>query len=225
MIILFVTKQKNTGPHVNAWPPHTPYVNYWVFIRKLVKVFLLDSMNSISINNVYIKYILIYPCSLSKLSPFQNSMIFHERLIQNSMIFPWFINFYKFQGLFMKFNDFFMNLKQIWISMIFQELWEPWPYPPCLRMADRALLARYPRHQNTGYSDICLPSPLTSNVLFLLKKFPPLFSLHSDSAHTTTANTPFISRPGLMLISTGLGCFDLLTTLESWGKNHNTDWS
>ena len=26
----------------------------------------------------------------------------------------------------MKFNDFSMILKQIWISMIFQELWEPW---------------------------------------------------------------------------------------------------
>ena len=70
-----------------------------------------------------------------------------------------------------------------------------------------------------------LPSPLTSNVLFLLKKFPPLFSLHSDSAHTTTVNASFISRPGLMLIWTGLGCFDLLTRLESWSKNHNTDWS
>ena len=26
----------------------------------------------------------------------------------------------------MKFNDFSMILKQIWISMIFQEVWEPW---------------------------------------------------------------------------------------------------
>ena len=32
---------------------------------------------------------------------------------------------YKFQVLFMKFTDFSMILKQIWISMIFQELWEP----------------------------------------------------------------------------------------------------
>ena len=42
------------------------------------------------------------------------------------MIFPWFFHFYKFQALFIKFNDFSMILKQIWISMIFQELWEPW---------------------------------------------------------------------------------------------------
>ena len=59
--------------------------------------------------------------------------------IQNSMIFPWtsnrnfndfsvtFIstNFNKFQVLSMKFNDFSMILKQIWVSLIFQELWEP----------------------------------------------------------------------------------------------------
>ena len=39
----------------------------------------------------------------------------------------WFFHdFYKFQERFMKFNDFSMILKQIWISMIFQELWEPW---------------------------------------------------------------------------------------------------
>ena len=39
----------------------------------------------------------------------------------------WFFHdfFYKFQELFMKFNDFSMILKQIWISMIFQEVWEP----------------------------------------------------------------------------------------------------
>ena len=57
---------------------------------------------------------------------FRIQWFFHEWLIQNSMIFPWFFHFYKFQELFMKFNDFSMILKQIWISMIFQELWEPW---------------------------------------------------------------------------------------------------
>ena len=45
-------------------------------------------------------------------------MIFHEQLIKNLMIFPYFFHFYKFQELFMKFNDFSMILKQIWISMI-----------------------------------------------------------------------------------------------------------
>ena len=36
-----------------------------------------------------------------------------------------FFHFYKFQELFMKFNVFSMIWKKIWISMIFQELWEP----------------------------------------------------------------------------------------------------
>ena len=38
------------------------------------------------------------------------------------MIFFIFTNFNNF---FMKFNDFSMILKQIWISMIFQEQWNP----------------------------------------------------------------------------------------------------
>ena len=57
---------------------------------------------------------------------FRIQWFFHEWLVQNSMIFPWFCHSYKFQELFMKFNDFSMILKQIRISMIFQELWEPW---------------------------------------------------------------------------------------------------
>ena len=56
---------------------------------------------------------------------FRIQWFFQEQLIQNSMIFPWFFHFNKFQDLFIKFNDFSMILKQIWISMIFQELWEP----------------------------------------------------------------------------------------------------
>ena len=42
------------------------------------------------------------------------------------MIFPRCFQFYKYQELFIKFNDFSMILKYIWILMIFQELWEPW---------------------------------------------------------------------------------------------------
>ena len=56
---------------------------------------------------------------------FRIQCFFHEQLIQNSMIFAWFFHFYKFQELFIKFTDFSMILKQIWISKIFQELWEP----------------------------------------------------------------------------------------------------
>ena len=57
--------------------------------KKICKVFLLDLMNNISVNNVYVKYISIYTCSLSKLC-----------LFQNSMIFPWAAD--------PKFNDFSM---------------------------------------------------------------------------------------------------------------------
>ena len=41
---------------------------------------------------------------------FRIQWFFQEQLIQNSMIFPWFSRFYKFQELFMKFNDFSMIL-------------------------------------------------------------------------------------------------------------------
>ena len=68
---------------------------------------------------------------------FRIQWFFHEWLVQNSMIFPWFCHSYKFQELFMKFNDFPMILKQIRISMIFQELWEP-----CWCLLTAALLTR-----------------------------------------------------------------------------------
>ena len=51
---------------------------------------------------------------------------FNDFSMSNWFKIQWFFHFYKFQELFMKFNDFSMILKQIWISMIFQELWEPW---------------------------------------------------------------------------------------------------
>ena len=63
---------------------------------------------------------------------FRIQWFFHEQLIQNSMIFPWFSHFYKFQESFVKFNVFSMILKEIWISMIFQELWEPCDNIPAL---------------------------------------------------------------------------------------------
>ena len=40
--------------------------------------------------------------------------------MQNTYIFTHVVE------LFMKLSDFSMILRQIWISMIFQELWEPW---------------------------------------------------------------------------------------------------
>ena len=93
---------------------------------KIWKVFLLDSMNNLSANNAYVKHIFIYPCNYPKLC-----------LFQNSMIFPWvtdpkfndFFHFYKFQELYMRFNDSSMILKHIWFSVIFQELWEPCLHP------------------------------------------------------------------------------------------------
>ena len=56
---------------------------------------------------------------------FKIQWFFHERVIEISTIFPWYFYFSKFQVLFMKFNDFSMILKQSWVSLIFQELWEP----------------------------------------------------------------------------------------------------
>ena len=108
-----------------AWPPYTSYVNFWLLLRKSVKVFLLDLKNSISVNNLYNKIHLFTQVVSQTYVYFRIQWFFHEWLSQNSMIFPWFFHFYKFQELFMKFSDFSMILKQIWISMIFQELWEP----------------------------------------------------------------------------------------------------
>ena len=49
-------------------------VPFGVF-KKICKLSLLDLINNISVNNVYVKYIFIYLCSSSKLFLFQNSMI------------------------------------------------------------------------------------------------------------------------------------------------------
>ena len=100
---------KNTGSHVS----HGLLTHLMTTIgcfKKICKVFLLDLINSISVNNVYAKYIFIYTCSYSKLCLFQDSMFFHEQLIQNSMIFPWFSHFYKFQEFFEKFNAVWDNV-------------------------------------------------------------------------------------------------------------------
>ena len=60
-------------------------------------------MTNISVNNVYVKYIFIYPCSQSKLC-----------LFQNSMIFPWVTD--------PKFNDFSMIFSFLQISRTFHEI-------------------------------------------------------------------------------------------------------
>ena len=87
--------------------------------KKIREVFLLDLLKSIPVNNVYV-IIYIYQSYI-----YFKIQWFHEWLIQNSMICPWILHFGKFQDLFMKFKDFSMILKEIWISMIFQELWDP----------------------------------------------------------------------------------------------------
>ena len=78
------------------WPP------LGVFLKKICKVSLLDLMTNISVNNLYVKYIFIYPCSQSKLC-----------LFQNSMIFPWVTD--------PKFNDFSMIFSFLEISRTFHE--------------------------------------------------------------------------------------------------------
>ena len=57
MIILNVTKRKNTGPHVTHDPLTHLMATTHVFgvFKKICKVFLLDLMNNISVNNVYVK--------------------------------------------------------------------------------------------------------------------------------------------------------------------------
>ena len=58
MIILNVTKWKNTGPHVTHGLLKF-HDHYWVFFRKFCNVFLLYLMNNKSVNNAYryVKYI------------------------------------------------------------------------------------------------------------------------------------------------------------------------
>ena len=102
MIILNVTKWKNTGPHVTHGHSYILWTLLGVF-QKISQVFLLDLMNNILVNNVYVKYIFIYPFSKSK-----------QCLFQNSMIFPWATD--------LKFNDFSMIFSFLQISRTFHEI-------------------------------------------------------------------------------------------------------
>ena len=71
-----------------AWPPYTSYVNFWLLLRKSVKVFLLDLKNSISVNNLYNKIHLFTHVVSQTYVYFRIQWFFHEWLSQNSMIFP-----------------------------------------------------------------------------------------------------------------------------------------
>ena len=102
MIILNVTKRKNTGTHVTYGLLIHLMTTIGCF-KKIYKVFLLDLNNNISVNNVYVKYIYIYPCSWSKLC-----------LFQNSMIFPWTTD--------LKSNNFSITFSFLQISSTFQEI-------------------------------------------------------------------------------------------------------
>ena len=118
-------KTENHRTTCYAWPPYTPYVHYWVLLRKSVKVFLFHLMKSISVNNtckihIYLPRWLVKTTSISEFNDF--SMSDWSKI---QWFFPRFCHSYKFHELFVNFNDFSMILKQIRISMIFQELWEP----------------------------------------------------------------------------------------------------
>ena len=83
-------------------------------------------MTNISVNNVYVKYIFIYPCSQSKLCLFQNSMSFPWVTDPEFKdFFPWIFQFCKFQELFMKFNDFSMILKWSEFQWFFKSCGNP----------------------------------------------------------------------------------------------------
>ena len=75
---------------------------------------------------MYIENTYIYPCISPMLNLFQNSMTF-PRVTDSKFddVFHDYFHSNKVQELFMKFNDFSTILKQISISMIFQELWNP----------------------------------------------------------------------------------------------------
>ena len=87
-----------------------------------------------------------------------------------------FVHFYKFQELFMKFNDFSMILKHIWISMIFQELWEP-----CIIMSKWWFLVQISNDGNMSYPRLLNETPMFESGLtrrrqlvffFYYKSFP-----------------------------------------------------
>ena len=101
-------KTENHRTTCFAWPPYTPYVYYWVLLRKLVKVFLFHLMNSVSANNtckinIYLPRWLVKTTSISEFNDFSMSdwskiqWCFHDFVILtnfkkfswNSMIFQW----------------------------------------------------------------------------------------------------------------------------------------
>ena len=129
-------KTENHRTTCYAWPPYTPYVHYWVLLRKSVKVFLFHLMNSISVNNtckihIYLPRLSVKTTSISEFNDFSMSdwpkiqWIFHDFVIlTNFKNFSW--------------NS--MILKQIRISMIFQELWEPCTDILILALAPQGLI-------------------------------------------------------------------------------------
>ena len=91
-----------------AWPPYTPYVHYWVLLRKSAKVFLFHLMNNISVNNtckihIHLPRWFVKTTSISEFNDFSMSdwskiqWFFHDSVILtnfknfswNSMIFQW----------------------------------------------------------------------------------------------------------------------------------------
>ena len=112
-------KTENHRTTCYAWPPYTPYVHYWVLLRKSVKVFLFHLMNSISVNNtckihIYLPRLSVKTTSISEFNDFSMSdwskiqWIFHDFVILtnfknfswNSMIFQWSWNRSEFQWFF-----------------------------------------------------------------------------------------------------------------------------
>ena len=89
-----------------TWAPHTSYDHYRALLRKFAKSSyfiwwmiyqqIMYMLNTYSFTHVVSQN---YVC-------FRIQWFFHEQLIQNSMIFPRIFHFYKFQELFINFNDF-----------------------------------------------------------------------------------------------------------------------
>ena len=103
-----------------AWPPLHILCQLLAAFQKIDKSLpAWFEKKNILVNNVCITYIFFTHVVSQNYLYHRIQWFFHEWLIQNSMIFPWFFHFYKFQELFMKVNDISMILKQIWISIIF----------------------------------------------------------------------------------------------------------
>ena len=132
-------KTENHRTTCYAWPPYTPYVHYWVLLKKSVKVFLFHLMNSISVNNtckihIYLPRWLVKTTSISEFNYFSMSdwskiqWFFHDFVILsnfknfswNSMIFQWSWSRSEFQWFFKSCGNPGSHSSETWTQYVVQ---------------------------------------------------------------------------------------------------------